>query len=851
MRRSVRRNIGYVISLSLFVVAMIVLHHELRRYHYRDIVAELKQVRPALLALAASLTALDYLVLVGYDALALRYIRHRLEWSKIALASFIGYVFSHNMTIVGGSTARYRIYSALGVSASEVARLVAFCGLTFWLGFFAISGSVFLLRTQAIPDALDIPFVSARPLGVIFLVPVLAYLLGTAFRRRPISLRGWEFSIPSVPISVGQIGLASVDWLMGCGVLYVLLPAEAKISFVDFLGIFMLAQVVGLLSYVPGGLGVFETVTLLLLSDKADESAIVSSLVLYRLIYYLLPLGLAAGLLAAHELASKKRALKELGVTLGKWSSAVTPHVLAAASFVAGAILLLSGALPEAKGRMEWLNDLLPLPAIELSHFLGSLAGAGLLILARGLQRRVDAAYHLTVILLGLGAVFSLLKGFDYEQAIILAVMLLLFLPCIGEFRRKASLVEGRFTPAWIASIVAVLIASVWLGFFSYKHVEYSDQLWWRFAIHGDAPRFLRATLGASVLVLLYGLAWLMVPTSPKAATAEAATMHIVAGVVARSRKTYANLALLGDKTFLISNSSRSFIMYAVEGRSWIAMGDPVGPEEEWEELLWTFRELCDRHDGWPVFYQVGGEHLDSYVDLGMTFLKLGEEGRVNLADFSLEGPSARDLRYARRKVERENCAFAVVPAADVPGLLDTLRTVSDAWLSEKNTKEKRFSMGLFDPEYLGRFPAAIVRRADEIIAFANIWPGAEKQELSIDLMRYLPSAPNGIMDYLFAELMLWGKEQGYVWFSLGMAPMSGLEDRSLAPIWHKLGTFVFRHGEHFYNFQGLRQYKEKFGPQWQPRYLACPRGLMLPRILTNLATLISGGVKGVVAKQI
>ena len=306
---------------------------------------------------------------------------------------------------------------------------------------------------------------------------------------------------------------------------------------------------------------------------------------------------------------------------------------------------------------------------------------------------------------------------------------------------------------------------------------------------------------------------------------------------------------MLGDKTFLLSESRNSFIMYGVEGRSRIAMGDPIGPEEEWEELLWKFRELCDRYDGRPVFYQVDSEHLDFYVNLGMTFLKLGEEGRVSLQDFSLEGPSRKDLRYAHRKIEKENCTFSVVPAQDVPDLLDAFRAVSDAWLSEKNTKEKGFSLGFFDAEYVRRFPAALVSRAGEIIAFANLWPGAEKEELSIDLMRHLPSAPNGIMDYLFTEMMLWGREQGYRWFSLGMAPMSGFEDRSLAPVWHKLGTFVFRHGEHFYNFQGLRQYKEKFEPQWHPRYLACPRGLVLPRILGNLATLISGGIKGVVTR--
>ena len=166
----------------------------------------------------------------------------------------------------------------------------------------------------------------------------------------------------------------------------------------------------------------------------------------------------------------------------------------------------------------------------------------------------------------------------------------------------------------------------------------------------------------------------------------------------------------------------------------------------------------------------------------------------------------------------------------------------------KRNTREKGFSLGFFDPVYLQRGPVAIVRKEEKIVAFANLWLGAEKEELSPDLMRYLPEHP-GIMEYLFIQLMLWGQREGYQWFNLGMAPLSGLEDRTLAPLWNRLGAFVFRHGEHFYNFQGLRQYKEKFAPEWTPRYLASPGGLALPRILTNVATLISGGLKGVITK--
>jgi phosphatidylglycerol lysyltransferase len=199
--------------------------------------------------------------------------------------------------------------------------------------------------------------------------------------------------------------------------------------------------------------------------------------------------------------------------------------------------------------------------------------------------------------------------------------------------------------------------------------------------------------------------------------------------------------------------------------------------------------------------------------------------------------------------VEKEGCTFTVIPAEGIPALLPELRAISDAWLAEKDTREKGFSLGLSNPEYLKEFPAGVVRQADRIVAFTNLWLGAEKEELSPDLMRYLPEAPPGVMEYLFTQLMLWGKQEGYRWFNLGMAPFSGLENRALAPLWHRLGTFVFRHGEYFYNFQGLRQYKEKFDPVWEPKYLASPDGLALPRILTNLASLIAGGLKEIVTK--
>ena len=843
--------LGPLVGVGLFALALWVLYHQLKAYHISEIIRHLREIPAPHLLLALSLTALSYFVMTGYDALALHYIKRPLSYSRIALASFISYAFSNNIGfgMLAGGSVRYRLYSAWGLSVLEITKVVAFCTLTLWLGFLTLGGLVFLFEPVSIPAIFHLPFVSARPLGAVFLLLVGVYILITLSRKKPLKIKDWTFPLPSYKVITMQVSIAFWDWTLAGSVLYALLPPSSRLTFMGFLGIYLLAQVAGLVSQVPGGLGVFETVIILLLSGRLPASEIIGPLLIYRGMYYILPLLTSAVLLALQEAFQRKEAFHRLAQVFGRWASVLVPQVLSVTTFVGGAILLFSGATPAVNWRLAWLKDFVPLPVIEISHFLGSLAGVGLLLLARGLQRRIDAAYLLTAVLLGAGILFSLLKGLDYEEAIALSVMLGALLPCHRYFYRKGSLISERFRPGWMAAIIVVLLCSTWLGFFSYKHVEYSSDLWWRFELKGNAPRFLRAIVGAVAVLVTFVVARLLRPVQPKTATTAQDDLNNAAHIVPTSHRAYANLALLGDKTFLFSRSRNSFIMYGIQGRSWIAMGDPVGEDNELPELLWQFREMCDQYDGWSVFYEVSHEKLHLYLDLGLNLLKLGEEARVPLEGFSLEGSARKGLRYTHRKLEKEGCRFEVVPPEDIPPLLSELRSISDAWLEEKNTREKGFSLGFFDEKYLKNFPAGVIRKGDKVIAFANIWLGAEKEELSIDLMRYAPGAPDGVMEYLFIQLMLWGHQEGYRWFSLGMAPLSGLEDHDLAPLWHRLGDLIYRYGEHFYNLQGLRQYKEKFNPEWTPKYLASPGGLALPRILANIASLISGGLKGVIAK--
>jgi phosphatidylglycerol lysyltransferase len=325
--------------------------------------------------------------------------------------------------------------------------------------------------------------------------------------------------------------------------------------------------------------------------------------------------------------------------------------------------------------------------------------------------------------------------------------------------------------------------------------------------------------------------------------------MARVAPLVAAAPRSEAALALLRDKQILLSDSGRSFVMYERSGSSWVAMSDPVGDPEEFRDLLWKLRDRADHAAGELVVYSITPRFLPLYIDLGLSFFKLGEAARVPLTGFSLEGSDRADLRKAVRRLERDGGRFEVVRPPDVTPLMPRLKEISDAWLAERNAREKRFSLGFFEPAYIAAAPVAVVRVGGEIVAFANVVASEAHEDMSVDLMRYVPDAPRGMMDALFGHLMLWGAAEGYQWFNLGMAPFSGLDVHAVGGAWRMAGHALFRYGEHFYNFQGLRQYKEKFQPVWEPRYLAAPPGIRLPGVVADVTALISGGLRGAIMR--
>jgi phosphatidylglycerol lysyltransferase len=518
------------------------------------------------------------------------------------------------------------------------------------------------------------------------------------------------------------------------------------------------------------------------------------------------------------------------------------PRSLALLTFASGAVLLFSGATPAVPARIAWLSRIMPLPVMEVSHFTASIVGLVLLLLARSIARRVDAAFYVTAGALAIGSAASLLKGADYEEATLLALVLAALVQARHHFTRRARVFESCPSSGWLVSVLIVVAAFVWLGLFSYRHVAFSTDLWWRFEFDADAPRFLRASVGVVVAALLLSVRELLRPVFPMRPGAEPPTLGDIDSAIARQPRSTANLVYLGDKSLLWNADRTAFLMYAVHGASVVALGDPVGTAEAARPLIGQFVKMCDRVGLTPVFYEASIGRLGDFADHGLTAVKIGEEARVPLQAFSLAGSAFKTLRSAINRMNREGYTFRVIDAQAVRALIPELREVSDEWLRAKGISEKGFSLGYFNAEYLERFPMALIERGGRIDAFANLWTTPAHLEISPDLMRHRADAPPGTMDALFAQVMVWGREQGYTWFNLGMAPLSGLAPPAAGRAWARFGHFVYRHGEVFYNFQGLRAYKEKFNPDWEPRYLAYPGGLRLARVLADVAALVAGG---------
>ncbi|MEW9903387.1 bifunctional lysylphosphatidylglycerol flippase/synthetase MprF [Pseudomonas putida] len=848
-----RQPLGLALTLLLFSMALIACRHLLSELDIYALHDAMLSVPTQSLAGALLATVVGFVTLLGYEWSASRYAAVQLPARTLALGGFSAFAIGNavGLSILSGGSVRYRLYARHGLGAAEIARMTVFASLSLGCALPPLAALATLSNLPGATTALRLPTPLLASIAVAVLALTAVLVIGLYRRRldeQPLAdsllvqFGRRTLRLPGARLAALQLLITALDVAAAATVLYLLLP-EAP-PFGAFVLVYLLALAAGVLSHVPGGVGVFEAILLAAFANQLGAAPLAAALLLYRLIYVVLPLLVACVLLLASEARRLLFARQAINAAAG-----LAAPVLAILVFLSGVVLLFSGATPEIDTRLEHMGFLVPHRLIDASHFGASLIGVLCLLLAQGLRRRLSAAWLLTTVLLLVGALLSLLKGFDWEEASVLIFTVALLALFRRSFYRPSRLLELPFSPVYLVASVCVVGASVWLLLFAYQDVPYSHELWWQFTLDADAPRGLRAAMGSAVLLVVVALTWLLRTARPVIHLPNDEELQQAKRILMASDQPDGGLALTGDKALLFHPNHKAFLMYARRGRSLVALYDPIGPAQERAEMIWQFRDLCDLHHARPVFYQVRAENLPFYMDIGLTALKLGEEARVDLRRFDLEakGKEMKDLRYTWNRGGRDGLTLEIHEPGDAP--LEALKEISDAWLGGKNVREKGFSLGRFSPEYLQHFRVALIRFQGLPVAFANLLETQGKELASLDLMRAHPQAPKLTMEFMMIGLILHYKNHDYARFSLGMVPLSGLQPRRGAPLTQRLGSMVFQRGEQLYNFQGLRRFKDKFQPDWEPRYMAVPAGLDPLVALADTAALIAGGLTGLVKR--
>ncbi|MGH8549317.1 MAG: bifunctional lysylphosphatidylglycerol flippase/synthetase MprF [Methylococcales bacterium] len=832
--------IGAFLSIVIVCVALWVLYNTLHSIRLSDVITSLQKLSSFSILLGFAITAMSYLTVTGYDVVALNHIKRRVPYPRAALSAFLASTFGNNIgfAILTGTSIRYRIYSHVGLSALDVAGVSSMCALTTILGMsFVFAMSTVLQSGDVTSGGIPIPIGLLQAVGILLLLAISGYVVISAYKPLTLKTANWSLSLPSAQTTLLQVLLATTNLTLVATLIYALLPEETTTSYTAFLGVFALAVIAGSASNVPGGIGVFESVVLVGLPE-IPPAALLGSILLFRCIYYLSPLGIAAALLIYHETSRQSKRIEELHESVLDVLDEIGPHVMAMIIMLAGVILLFSGSIPVGFDRSlspVWV----PLFLVEGSHLTGAAAGIGLLLLARGISRRLTSSFDLAVSLLILGMATSLLKGFGYREAIVLGLILTLLWLTRPEFHRKASLFDEGLPAEWVSLLSIILAVTIWLGLFSFKEIPYSPSLWWSFSYDNDYSRFLRS------LLVVFGISGAatyinLLRPDPVPGLPETLILQKIRGILASESSLVANLVLLGDKRILFNHSETAFIMYQIQSKSWVVIGDPVGPKEEHRDLIWSFRGMCDRYGAWPVFYMVDKSELPYFNELELSIEKMGDEAVLPLESFSLEGALRTELLDVHTRVKKLGAHLEIVAGGDLDRIMPELKAISDNWLKANKIDEMGFSRGFFDKYYIRNFPCALIKINNRIIAFAIIWTTPNREEMGLDLMRYHEDAPKPVMDFLMIETMLWGKTMQVRWFNFGIAPLPGLKNHPLAPLWHRIGLLMYRPSGAIDTIDEIRREEEKYNPIWRPKYIIGPSGIRTPRIIRDISRLIS-----------
>lgn len=835
-----KKFLKFFIAFSIFLFSVFKLKTELSAINFKDVFTIIQERSLLSIATLIVVSFASIWVLSLYDFILVKSQKLEVPIKKTIKVSWI--INSLNALLgfggIIGSTIRYNYFQAYtetdeekselkkSISLLLISMLTGLAVLSFFVLFNVFSPSYLLAKKPLLKIGLFI---------LAILLPI--FLLITTIK-------------PPVPhdryLSLKYTLVSVIDYFSVSVVMFLSLRfVGVDVSFWHMEAIFIIASLAGLISMVPGGLGAFDVIFLLGMTQQFSikEGPILLALVFYRLTYYILPffLGLILSIselqlllknrLNEHDTKEARQislVTKEFGtilVDITKKRVQVLIRWVIIILFMIGNIFFFQDAF----------FGLFAIPSSETNPFIFLFATVYLLASVYlipnyvGLYYGSKEAFYNLVILLSLIVISQIVlfnQLFFIEGFIFSFVLLLVLFLSRNSFPIQLTIRYRREKVIWALTLLFLLLyieaiydtasfyeLSLFKGFISYCLVI--SAVWFAYIVLNRYRLRRKYTFSAL--------------SKEENMSSELTNFEEV--LTRFSGSNLANLGFLPANQVMVSSELSVACIYQENNYSILILGDPIGNKENIFPFVGLIHDYATKIGKELIFYQTSTDYIHIYTEFNYNLFNLGEEAEVAVADFKITGNKGKVFRQLLNKQEHEALSFQIEPTTD--DLIRELKVVSDEWLGDR--KEMSFSLGNFDSEYLAKQPIATIRDSNnQVIAFASIMPTYVDGKISVDLIRWKEHPTIPMMDLLYLHLILWAKENEYSVFNLGMAPLSRSFTRD-AGFFNTAITSVYHNSSSLYSFKGLRNYKNKFKPEWYPRYLVFPR-----RLLVSQALLIS-----------
>ncbi len=614
------------------------------------------------------------------------------------------------------------------------------------------------------------------------------------------------------------ISASLLEWgfAFGCFIIIGFLMNE-PVDLMKVFPLFVIASVIGIVSMVPGGVGTFDLVMLYGLGQLgvSEELALVW-LLFYRIFYYIIPF--IAGLFFFVQKAGKRfnDYLENLPFL---FLQKLAHRFLIIFVYFSGLLLVISSVAPFAVYHVPFLYKLMPFGFLFISQVTNVAFGFLLLGLGRAIESKTKKAYITTIIILGCAIFNTLARVFSIKQVIFLGIILLCVYLARKEFYRE------KFVYTWSKIIMDAIIFIVCLagyviiGIYNSPNIQHKKQIPEYLEIASEHV-WVTGFIGMLIAIICLVAIFIYFSQSEKKLGSPFESEKVRDHLRKWGGNEVSHTMFLRDKLLFWAQDGEVLFAFRIIADKMVIMGEPTGNPNRRDAAILELLEKADLFGYRPVFYEVRGDMLPYLHEIGFDFIKLGEEGYVDVTNFSLSGKKKKGERALMNKFEREGYQFEILQAPFSSEVWSVLRKISNEWLDGRT--EKGFSLGFFDSYYLEQAGVAVAKNeTGEIIAFASMMPAYNDELSSIDLMRYGKEAPSGIMDFLFINLFENAKENGYQVFNMGMAPLANVGESKYAFLGERMAGLVYRYSQGFYGFKGLRKYKAKYVNVWVQKFVA------------------------------